>query len=70
MLQFLLILIEYSAAITLWNLLLAVLIPQAAVAILVSNVINLAQLAYAGFFVNLSKITPALRWLQWLNPLK
>ena len=68
--KFLLILVEYSATITLFNLLLAVLIPQSAVAILVSNVLNLAQLAYAGFFVNLGKIPPVLRWIQWLNPLK
>lgn len=68
--QFLLILVEFSAAITLWNLLLAVTVPQPGVAILVSNVINLAQLAYAGFFVNLSKIPAVLRWIQWLNPLK
>lgn len=68
--KFLLILVEYSAAITLFNLLLAVLIPEAGLAILLSNVLNLAQLAYAGFFVNLSKIPPVLRWIQWLNPLK
>lgn len=68
--KFLLILVEYSAAITLFNLLLAVVIPQPGLAILVSNVLNLAQLAYAGFFVNLSKIPPVLRWIQWLNPLK
>lgn len=68
--KFLLILVEYSAAITLFNLLLAVLIPQSGLAILLSNVLNLAQLAYAGFFVNLSKIPPVLRWIQWLNPLK
>ena len=70
LLQFLLILVEFSSAITLWNLLLAVLIAQPGIAILVSNVINLGMLAYAGFFVNLSKIPPVLRWIQWLNPLK
>lgn len=68
--KFLLILVEFSTAITLWNLLLAVIISQSGVAILVSNVINLAMLAYAGFFVNLSKIPAVLRWIQWLNPLK
>lgn len=68
--KFLLILVEYSAAITLFNLLLAVLIPQSGVAILISNILNLAQLAYAGFFVNLGKIPAVLRWIQWLNPLK
>jgi len=26
--------------------------------------------AYAGFFVNLQSISPVLRWLQWLAPLK
>lgn len=27
-------------------------------------------MAYAGFFLNLSSIPSALRWLQWLAPLK
>ncbi|KAK9899179.1 hypothetical protein P389DRAFT_158475 [Cystobasidium minutum MCA 4210] len=68
--KFLLILVEYSATITLFNLLLAVLVPESGLAILLSNVLNLGQLAFAGFFVNLSKIPPVLRWIQWLNPLK
>jgi hypothetical protein len=32
--------------------------------------INLFQLAFAGFFLNLSRVLPVLRWLQWLAPLK
>lgn len=27
-------------------------------------------MAFAGFFVNLSRIPAVLRWLQWLSPLK
>jgi hypothetical protein len=32
--------------------------------------INLFQMAFAGFFVNLSSIPPVLRWLQYVAPLK
>ena len=27
-------------------------------------------MAFAGFFINLSRIPGVLRWLQWLSPLK
>jgi len=27
-------------------------------------------MAFAGFFINLSRIPAVLRWLQWLSPLK
>jgi hypothetical protein len=68
--QFLLILVEYSIAVTLLNLFLAALIPMQGVAILLAAILDLFQMAYAGFFVNLSAIPPVLRWLQWICPLK
>ncbi|BGP19648.1 hypothetical protein JCM10213v2_007744 [Rhodosporidiobolus nylandii] len=68
--KFLLILLLFAIATTLWNLFLAAAISDAGVAILISSILNLFQLAYAGFFLNLSRIPPVLRWLQWLAPLK
>lgn len=32
--------------------------------------LNLFQMAFAGFFVNLSSIPAVLRWLQYVAPLK
>ncbi|ORY75662.1 hypothetical protein BCR35DRAFT_292865 [Leucosporidium creatinivorum] len=68
--KFLLILILFNIATTMWNLFLAAIINDSGIAILVSSVINLFQMAFAGFFVNLASIPPVLRWLQWLAPLK
>ncbi|GAA6023495.1 hypothetical protein JCM10207_006217 [Rhodosporidiobolus poonsookiae] len=68
--KFLLILILFAICTTLWNLVLAACITDTGIAILISSIINLFQLAYAGFFLNLSRIPPVLRWLQWLAPLK
>ncbi|GAA5826776.1 hypothetical protein JCM11251_002890 [Rhodosporidiobolus azoricus] len=68
--KFLLILLLFTIATTLWNFFLAAAITDVGVAILISSIINLGQLAYAGFFLNLSRIPPVLRWLQWLCPLK
>lgn len=68
--KFLLILILYSIAMTLFNFLLAAVVSDTGIAILISSVINLFQMAFAGFFINLSRIPAVLRWLQWLSPLK
>ncbi|GAA6060477.1 hypothetical protein JCM10212_007108 [Sporobolomyces blumeae] len=68
--KFLLILLLYSIAMTLFNFLLAALVADVGIAILISSVINLFQMAFAGFFINLSRIPPVLRWLQWISPLK
>lgn len=68
--KYLLILILFSIAMTLFNFLLAALVPDVGVAILISSVINLFQMAFAGFFINLSRIPAVLRWIQWLSPLK
>ncbi|GAA5895416.1 hypothetical protein JCM6882_006244 [Rhodosporidiobolus microsporus] len=68
--KFLLILLLYAIATTLWNFFLAAAVTDVGVGILISSILNLFQLAYAGFFLNLSRIPPVLRWLQWLCPLK
>ncbi|KAL8278009.1 hypothetical protein RQP46_009641 [Phenoliferia psychrophenolica] len=68
--KFLLILVEFNVASTLFNLLLGAALDNSGVAILISAVINLFQMAFAGFFVNLKSIPPVLRWVQWLAPLK
>ncbi|GAA5870310.1 hypothetical protein JCM8547_006599 [Rhodosporidiobolus lusitaniae] len=68
--KFLLILLLFTIATTLWNFFLAAVFSDVGIAILLSSIVNLFQLAYAGFFLNLSRIPPVLRWLQWLAPLK
>ncbi|KAK4705330.1 hypothetical protein P7C70_g872, partial [Phenoliferia sp. Uapishka_3] len=68
--KFLLILLEFNVAATLFNLCLAASLSQASIAILISAVLNLFQMAFAGFFVNIASIPPVLRWLQWIAPLK
>lgn len=68
--KFLLILVLFSICMTTWQFLLAALIDDVGSAILISSVVILFEMAFAGFFVNLSSIPPVLRWLQWLAPLK
>ncbi|BGP27299.1 hypothetical protein JCM10295v2_006263 [Rhodotorula toruloides] len=68
--KFLLILSLFAICTTLWNFVLAAAIDDTGSAILVSSVLNLFQMAFAGFFINLRSIPPVLRWLQWLAPLK
>ena len=51
------------------NFLLACLFRNGGIAILLSALLALYQMTYAGFFVHLSNIPPVLRWLQWLCPL-
>jgi len=48
--KYLLILCEYNIATTLWNLFLAAAISNPGTSILISAVLNLFQMAYAGFF--------------------
>lgn len=68
--KYLLILVLYSLAMTLYNFLLGTLFENGGVAILLSALSALYQMTFAGFFVHLSDIPPVLRWLQWLCPLK
>jgi hypothetical protein len=48
-------------------MLLAAVLPNGGITILLSSLHNLYLMTYAGFFVNLSKIPPVLRWLRWFN---
>ncbi|KAF4613639.1 hypothetical protein D9613_007664 [Agrocybe pediades] len=68
--KFLLILVLYSLAMTLFNFLLGTLFHNGGVAALLSSLSALYQMTYAGFFVHLNDIPPVLRWLQWICPLK
>ncbi|KAE9395118.1 ABC transporter [Gymnopus androsaceus JB14] len=68
--KFLLILVLYTLALTLFNFLLGTLFRNGGIAILLSALTALYQMTYAGFFVHLNSIPPVLRWLQWLCPLK
>ncbi|KAI0927964.1 hypothetical protein AcW2_004129 [Taiwanofungus camphoratus] len=68
--KFLFILVLYTLAMTLFNFLLACTFRNGGIAILLSALLALYQMTYAGFFVHLNSIPPVLRWLQWLCPLK
>ncbi|KAF9036796.1 hypothetical protein BJ165DRAFT_1506079 [Panaeolus papilionaceus] len=68
--KFLLILVLYSLAMTLFNFLLGTLFQNGGIAILLSALSALFQMTFAGFFVHLNDIPPVLRWLQWICPLK
>ncbi|WVR06377.1 hypothetical protein IAU60_003408 [Kwoniella sp. DSM 27419] len=67
--KFLLIIIEFSLSMTLFNFLLACVFRHGGVAILLSSLCNLFLMTYAGFFVNISKIPPVLRWLRYFSTL-
>ncbi|KAG8858527.1 hypothetical protein FRB96_005199 [Tulasnella sp. 330] len=68
--KFLLILVLFSLAMTLFNFVLACVFRNGGIAILLSALFNLFTMTFAGFFVHLDSIPPVLRWLQWLCPLK
>lgn len=67
--KFLLILLETQIFFSLYNFLLPSVFTHVGVATLLSSLWNLFNLVYAGFFVNLAKIPPVLRWLHWIAPL-
>ncbi|WWD18512.1 hypothetical protein CI109_102964 [Kwoniella shandongensis] len=67
--KFLLIIVEFSLGMTLFNFLLACLFTHGGVAILLSSLCNLFLMTYAGFFVNISQIPPVLRWLRYFSTL-
>jgi len=52
------------------NFLLGSAITDGDLAILLSALMGLYQMTFAGFFVHLSSIPHVLRWLQWMCPLK
>ncbi|GAA5899496.1 hypothetical protein JCM8208_000574 [Rhodotorula glutinis] len=68
--KFVLVLVLFALVSTVWNQLLATVIDDVGSAILVSAVVVLFEMAFAGFFVHLSSIPPVLRWLEWVAPLK
>ncbi|KAF8333578.1 uncharacterized protein EI90DRAFT_3052451 [Cantharellus anzutake] len=68
--KYLLVLVLFSLAMTLFNFLLAAIFRNGGIAILLSAIWNLFLMTYAGFFVHLSSIPPVLRWLQYFSLLK
>jgi len=68
--KFLLILVLYTICMTLFNFLIGSAISDGGLALLLSALVGLYQMTFAGFFVHLTSIPPVLRWLQWLCPLK
>ncbi|WWC70728.1 uncharacterized protein I206_104679 [Kwoniella pini CBS 10737] len=67
--KFLLIIVEFSMGMTLFNFLLACVFRNGGVAILLSSLCNLFLMTYAGFFVNIGQIPPVLRWLRYFSTL-
>lgn len=69
-LKFLLVLMEYCLVQTMLNFFLAATTRNLGAAVFLGSLVNLLQLAFAGFFVNLTSITPVLRWIQYIMPIK
>lgn len=67
--KYLLILVLYTLAMTLYNFLLGALFEHPSIAILLSSLWNLFNMTYAGFFINVAKIPAVLGWLHYLAPL-
>jgi len=68
--RFLLILVLYTICMTLFNFLLGSAMRDGGLALLLSALMGLYQMTFAGFFVHLDSIPQVLRWLQWMCPLK
>ncbi|KAI0255316.1 hypothetical protein BJV78DRAFT_1119618 [Lactifluus subvellereus] len=68
--KFLLILVLYTICMTVFNFLLGSAISNGGLALLLSALMCLYQMTFAGFFVHLNSIPQVLRWLQWMCPLK
>lgn len=68
--KFLLIFVLYTMTMTLFNFLLGVAVPDGGLALLLSGLSVLYQMAFAGFFANLNSVPQVLRWLEWMCPLK
>jgi hypothetical protein len=52
------------------NFLLGSAMRDGGLALLLSALMGLYQMTFAGFFVHLNSIPQVLRWLQWMCPLK
>jgi ABC-type multidrug transport system ATPase subunit len=68
--KFLLILVLFTIAMTIFNFLLGASISNGGLALLLGALTGLYQMTFAGFFVHLNSIPQVLRWLQWMCPLK
>jgi len=68
--KYLLVLVLFALAMTLFNFLLAATFRNGGIAILISALWNLYMMTYAGFFVHLGLIPPILRWLRYFSLLK
>ncbi|KAH9466369.1 hypothetical protein Pst134EB_001424 [Puccinia striiformis f. sp. tritici] len=68
--KYLLILLELGLVQTMFNMWLGASIRNLGTAVFLASMINLLQLGFAGFFVNLTSMTKVLRWVQYVIPLK
>ncbi|KLT42041.1 hypothetical protein CC85DRAFT_261114 [Cutaneotrichosporon oleaginosum] len=67
--KFLLIAVEFAIAMALYNFLLPSVFAHPSIAMLLSSAWVLFNMVFAGFFINISNIPAALRWLRYLAPL-
>ncbi|PLW11728.1 hypothetical protein PCANC_17312 [Puccinia coronata f. sp. avenae] len=68
-LRYLLVLLELGLVQTMFCMWLGASIRNLGTAVFLASMSNLFQLGFAGFFVNLTSMTKALRWIQYLTPL-
>ena len=67
---FLLIAAIFNVTMATYNMLLAALFEDLSVAILLSGMFIVFNIGFGGFLLNLNTLPVAVRWLQWLCPLK
>jgi ABC-type multidrug transport system ATPase subunit/ABC-type multidrug transport system permease subunit len=68
--QFLLIVVVFNWAVSIYQMLLAAIFEEVSTAILYGGLFILFNLAFAGFFLNLNNVPPVIRWLKWICPSK
>ncbi|CDU22090.1 related to ADP1-ABC transporter [Sporisorium scitamineum] len=68
--EFLLIAVLFHICMALYNMLLAALIEDLSVSILLSGLFILFNIGFGGFLLNLNDLSPEVKWLQWICPMK
>ncbi|TKY90366.1 hypothetical protein EX895_000364 [Sporisorium graminicola] len=68
--EFLLIAVLFHLSMALYNMLLAALIEDLSISILFAGVFILFNIGFGGFLLNLNDLSPAVKWLQWICPMK
>ncbi|SJX65413.1 related to ADP1-ABC transporter [Sporisorium reilianum f. sp. reilianum] len=68
--EFVLVAVLFHVCMALYNMLLAALIEDLSVSILFAGVFILFNIGFGGFLLNLNDLSPAVKWLQWICPMK